>query len=86
MTGFPDLNVDVKHQHVSDEAVIAERMLSGTHNNPWREIPTTGKRIEVPACVVFTFDEKEKIAGERVYFDTALLLTQLGVLPAPETA
>ena len=86
MTGFPDLNIDVKHQHVSDEAVIVECVLSGTHKNTWNGISTTGKRIELPACVVFTFDEKEKIAGERVYFDAALMLTQLGVLPAPETA
>jgi hypothetical protein len=31
---------------------------------------------------VRTFDKEGKLAGERVYLDGALLLEQLGVLPA----
>jgi hypothetical protein len=30
---------------------------------------------------VFIFDEDDKIAGERGYFDSALMLRQLGLLP-----
>ena len=33
-----------------------------------------------PACAIFTFDGDSKLAGERVYFDGASLLKQLGVL------
>jgi len=58
-----------------------EMVLSGTHSGTWFGIPPTGRRFELPACAVFIFDEDDKIAGERGYFDSALLLRQLGLLP-----
>ena len=63
--GFPDLRFD----------------LLGTHHGPLFGIPPTGRRFEIPACAVFIFDEDDKIVGERGYFDSALLLRQLGLLP-----
>jgi hypothetical protein len=53
----------------------------GKHTNTWQGIPATNREFEVPACAVFDFDDKGKVASERVYFDGALLLRQLGVLP-----
>jgi steroid delta-isomerase-like uncharacterized protein len=79
--GFPDFHIDVTQRHVSDEAVILEVIISGTHTNEWRGIPASGRPIEVPLCVVFPFDESDRITGERAYFDGALWLRQLGVLP-----
>ena len=79
--GFPDLRFDIKCLHVGDEAIPVELVLSGTHNGPWFGMPPTGRRFELPACAVFIFDEHDKIAGERGYFDSALLLRQLGLLP-----
>jgi hypothetical protein len=65
---FSDLHVTVTTQHLSDAAIILEVILSGRHTAVWQGIP---------ACAVFTFDAEEKLAGERVYFDGALLLRQL---------
>ena len=79
--GFPDLRFDIKCLHVGDEAIPVELVLSGTHSGPWFGMPPTGRRFELPACAVFIFDENDKIAGERGYFDSALLLRQLGLLP-----
>jgi steroid delta-isomerase-like uncharacterized protein len=79
--GFPDFHIDVTQRHVSDEAVILEVIISGTHMNEWRGIPASGRRVGVPFCVVFPFDESDRITGERAYFDGALWLKQLGVLP-----
>jgi predicted ester cyclase len=42
-------------------------------------MPPTGRRFEMPACAVFIFDEDDKIADERGYFDSALMLRQLGL-------
>ena len=86
LRGFPDLHSDTKHRHVGDEAIVLEVVITGTQRQPWRGIPATGRAVEVPLCAVFTFDAQEKLAGERIYFDTALMLQQLGVLPAPESA
>ena len=79
--GFPDLHIDVTQPHVSDEAIVLEVIISGTHMNQWSGIPASGRRVQVPFCIVFPFDESDRITGERAYFDGALWLRQLGVLP-----
>jgi steroid delta-isomerase-like uncharacterized protein len=79
--GFPDLQFDIKSLHVAEEAIPVEMVLSGTHTGTWFGIPPTGRHFEMPACAVFIFDEQDRIAGERGYFDSALLLRQLGLLP-----
>ena len=78
--GFSNLKAEVKQQHVSDEAITLEIVLSGKHTSEWQGIPATGREFEIPACAIFAFDGEGKLAGERVYFDGALLLKQLGVL------
>jgi steroid delta-isomerase-like uncharacterized protein len=81
--GFPDFTIDVRHTHASNDAVILETVVRGTHAGPFRGIPATGRQIEFPLCAVFPFDDDEKLAGERVYYDVALMLTQMGVLSPP---
>jgi steroid delta-isomerase-like uncharacterized protein len=79
---FPDLRIDVRKRHLAGEAVIAEVVLRGTQEDTFLRVPATGRRIEVPMCAIFHFDADEKLADETVYFDGALLLRQLGMLPA----
>lgn len=78
--GFANIHVEVKQRHVSDDAIILEAILRAEHASEWQGIPATGKKIEVPLCAVFPFDEDGKLAGERVYLDGGVLLKQLGVL------
>jgi steroid delta-isomerase-like uncharacterized protein len=80
--GFPDLHLEITGRYVSDEAIILEMTLSGTHKNLFNGIPATGRRVQVPLCVIFPFDDNDRITGERVYFDNALVLRQLGTLPS----
>ena len=79
--GFPDVHVDVIQRHVADEVIILEAMISGTHTNEYRGTPATGRQVQHPLCTVFSFDDNDRITGERVYFDNAIVLKQLGVLP-----
>lgn len=76
--GFSDLKVGERHRYLHDEAIIIEQRLSGTHTGTWQGISATGRSFEVPVCTVYTFGKANKLAGERVYFDSALLLKQLG--------
>jgi hypothetical protein len=78
--GFSDLHVGERHRYVHDEAVIIEQTLSGRHTGKWQGIAATGRSFEIPVCTVYLFGEENKLAGERVYFDSALLLKQLGVV------
>jgi steroid delta-isomerase-like uncharacterized protein len=77
--GFPDLRFDIKHLHVGEDAIPVELGLSGTHSGTWFGMLPTGRHFAMPACAVFTFDEDERIIGERGYFDSALMLRQLGL-------
>lgn len=78
--GIPDLNVAVKQRYVTDDNVVVELMLTGTQTGTWRGLPPTGRAIAVPMCAIFWFDEDNRIAGEKVYFDMLTTLKQLGVM------
>jgi steroid delta-isomerase-like uncharacterized protein len=85
MTALPDLRIEVKHLHVTDDAVLVEVVIRGTHLGSWRGLPTTGRRVEVPLCGLYTFDESDRLAGERIYYDRATVLRQLGVFHEPDS-
>ena len=48
-------------------------------------LPPTGRRVELPLCGIFTFDDEDRISGERAYYDRATLLRQLGVFHEPDS-
>jgi len=83
MDALPDLEIQVRQQHVTDDHVLV--LICGTHLGPWRGLPATGRRVEVPLCAVYTFDDEDRLAGERIYYDRATVLRQLGVFHEPQT-
>ena len=85
MTALPDFQIDVQRRHVTDDAVILEVFIRGTHLGTWRGLPATGRRVEVPLCGVYTFDQDDHLAGERIYYDRATVLRQLGVFYEPQS-
>ena len=82
---LPDLHIEVTKEHVSGEAVIIECVIHGTHLGTWRDLPPTGRRVDLPLCGVYTFSEDGKLAGEKIYYDRATILRQLGVFREPTT-
>jgi steroid delta-isomerase-like uncharacterized protein len=76
-TAFPDQRHDNVRIHVADDAVITEFDLLGTNLGAFYGLPPTGKSFRVPVIAVFFFDE-DRITNERIYFDSASLLTQIG--------
>jgi hypothetical protein len=76
----------VQHTHASTTAVVLEVVIQGQHLGSWRGLPPTGALIELPLCGIFTFDHDERLAGERIYYDRATLLRQLGVFHEPDRA
>jgi steroid delta-isomerase-like uncharacterized protein len=85
IAALPDLEIQVQQQHVTDDNVLLEVLISGTHLGPWRGLPATGRRVNVPLCAVYTFDDGDRLAGERIYYDRATVLRQLGVFREPQT-
>lgn len=82
----PDFHIEVKSRHAAEAAVVLEVRLSGTHAGTWRGMPATGRRFDFPLCAVFTFDEEDRLAGERIYYDRATVLRQIGILSEPTSA
>lgn len=78
---FPDQRNEVKSIRHADDAVITEFDLLGTHLGPLRGIPPTGKAFRCPMTAFFVFDG-DRIVCERVYFDSATILRQLGLAPS----
>ncbi len=76
---FPDQRNEVRALHHSDGAVIVEFDLLGTHRGSLRGIPATNREFRC-AMVAFFFFEGDRISCERVYFDAATILRQLGIL------
>ena len=76
-TAFPDQRHDNVRYHVTDDAVIVEFDLLGTNLGEFYGLPPTGKAFRVPIIAVFFFDG-DRIVNERVYFDAASLVTQIG--------
>lgn len=76
-TAFPDQRHDNVRMHVADDAVITEFDLLGTNLGEFYGMPPTGKAFRVPVIAVFFFDD-DRIVNERIYFDAASLVTQIG--------
>lgn len=68
---------------VGPDAVIIELVNSFTHNEEvdylLPGIPPSGKRLEVPVCIIAKF-RGGKLYHEHIYWDQATLLVQLGLL------
>lgn len=86
MGALPDLQIEVQRQHVTSDAILVEVVIRGTHLGAWRGLPPTGRRIEFPLCGVYTFDAADRLAGEKIYYDRATVLRQLGVFYEPQSA
>ncbi len=77
---FSDLRVEEHRRYTSDNAIILEQSVSGKHTGNWGGIEATGRAVNLSICTIYTFDADDKLVGENVYFDGALLLNQLGAL------
>ena len=79
----PDAELVTVSRTVGEDRLVEEIVIRFTHTTPvdWMlpGVPPTGKRVEVAGVVVVGFDGG-KIAYERIYWDQASVLVQLGLL------
>ena len=81
-TAFPDQRNELLALHHAEDAVIVEFDLLGTHLGPLRSLPPTGRSFRCRMTAFFFF-EGDRIVCERVYFDQATILRQLGLAHDP---
>jgi steroid delta-isomerase-like uncharacterized protein len=85
LTSLPDLRIDITRAIAAEDAVVLEVRINGTHLGPWRGLPATGRRVSFPLCGVFAFDAQGRLAGERIYYDRADVLRQVGLFHDPQS-
>ena len=88
--GVPDNDITVTNEWVDGSTVIQEGVFSGTHTGTLvtpdgQSIPATGRSLRATYCDVFEVRD-DRVVAERLYFDQVEMLTQLGLMPTPETA
>jgi len=84
LASLPDLAIEVRHRHSANDAIVLEVTIRGTHLGMWRGgMPPTGRRVEFPLCGIFTFDDEDRLAGERIYYDRGTVMRQLGLFHEP---
>lgn len=63
---------------------VAEVRFQGTHTGSFLGIEPTGRHVDIPTAIFVTFRDG-LMAGERMYWDVASMLRQLGVSALPPT-
>ena len=81
---FPDQRNELIALYHTDDGVVVEFDLLGTHLGRLRSLAPTGRAFRCRMTAFFIFDG-ERIACERVYFDQATILRQLGLAHDPSS-
>ncbi|MDQ3932007.1 MAG: ester cyclase [Actinomycetota bacterium] len=81
---FSDIAIQVRTVFSRDDRVMAEVVLSATNDGPLdlgtgEPLPATQQRVEIPMVWVFDLDDEGLIIEERDYFDTGVIMQQLGL-------
>jgi steroid delta-isomerase-like uncharacterized protein len=78
---FPDLRIEIRNVIGSGSLVAAEYDLLGTHLGQFMGQPPTGRTFRIPVVSIYEHDGS-LLTRETVYYDSASLLTQLGIASA----
>lgn len=75
---FPDQRNEIHTFRHTDDAVVVEFDLLGTHLGDFVGHEPTGREFRVRMCAFFEF-ELDRITCERIYFDPSAIPRQLGL-------
>jgi predicted ester cyclase len=77
---YPDFWLREGAHYHAENAIIVECVFGGTQQGQWGGVSPTGRKMEVAAALFFLFDDADGLLCERVYFDHATVLRQLGAI------
>jgi steroid delta-isomerase-like uncharacterized protein len=58
---LPDLEIDIQRRHITDDAILLEVMIRGTHLRGWRGLPCDGESSRIPAIAVYTLSTEPTV-------------------------
>jgi carboxymethylenebutenolidase len=78
-----DMSIESVSQTIGDTSIVDEMLITFTHDIeiPWilPAVAPTGKQVRIPVIGIVGF-EGTAIASERIYWDQAAVLAQVGLL------
>ncbi len=77
---FPGAEAEPRNVVADDKSVTLEFTFRGVHQGELMGIPPTGKSVEIAMCAVYDV-EGSIIRNARLYYDSATMAKQLGVMP-----
>ena len=80
LNAFPDINLAIDDLIAEDDTVVARWSLQATHKGTLRNIPPTGKKIDLTGIAIYRFLDN-KIDEGWALNDALGLMQQLGVIP-----
>lgn len=80
-TAFPDIHLTLDRMLATDNLVMTEWTVTGTHEEKFNGIPPTGNTVEQQGMEKLRIADG-KIHEASIYFDTQEMLTQLGATEA----
>lgn len=82
IAAFPDLHIEESGPlYHGDTHIFVEIRMTATQHGDFAGIPATGRSFDARMACLYEFEE-DQLVCERVYFDFAGILRQLGVLPS----
>lgn len=85
-TAFPDMSIEVRRLIEDGDSVAAEVRFTGTQTGPLAmptgEVPASGRKMDVEAADFLTI-QNGQITAWKVYLDSMIFLSQLGLIPEP---
>jgi len=76
---FPDATFRTLWQVLDDDRLVLGGVVTATHRGPWRDVPATGRRIEVLVTIMVEHSDG-RVVDMMVVTDTLALAEQLGVV------
>ena len=80
---YPDFRFELKSAMEAGQLLSCEGVVRGTHNGPLAtpdgDIAPTGRKVEINVAAFFEVAADGLIAEDRTYFDSAVMMSQLGL-------
>ena len=74
LTAFPDIHFDLQSIVIGPQGVWEEAWATGTWEQPWIDLPPTGRSLALTIQIYFPYNEGSKLFdGERMFFDLGQL-------------
>ena len=78
LRAFSDVDISVSNHVVSGDRLVIEEEFRCTHTGPFLSYAPTGKQVQIKGCEVVSLRDG-LVYHDRIYYDLATILRQLGV-------